>query len=118
MQQADTEHRQKIITEENKGKLDLQIVEDNTSSEKQNIEYLKKKIETEVIKTTGELKATANAIAKSNDIKGDALISQAKMNIEAREIEEISVLNQDEENLKAELKRSELVLYYLLFEHI
>lgn len=107
MQQAETEHKQNKITEENKGKLDLQVLEDNTSSERQIIEFLKKKVETEVVKTTGELKAKANAIAKSNEIIGESLVSQATMNIEAKEIEELSVLTQEKENLVAELKRKE-----------
>lgn len=107
MQQLDTEQRQKIITEENKGKLDLQIVEDNTLSEKQNIEYLIKKIETEVVKTTGELKAKANAVSKSNEIKGNAILIEAKLNIEAREIEEMWLLSQEEDKIKEEMKKKE-----------
>lgn len=107
MQQADTEHRQKIITEENKGKLQLQVLDDNTTSEKQNIEYLKKKIETEVVKTTGQLKAKANATARRFEIEGESLVTQSKMKVEALEIESMSELLQKELQIKEEMRRKE-----------
>ena len=110
MQQADTEHRQKIITEENKGKLQLQIIEDNTSSEKQNIEYLIKKIETEVVKNTGEMKAKANATARRFEIEGNSLVNQAKMKVEALEIEVMSELTQEEINIKEDIRKREEIL--------
>jgi major vault protein len=110
MQQADTEHRQKIITEENKGKLQLQVLDDNTSSEKQNIEYLKKKVETEVVRSTGEMKAKANASARRFEIEGESKVSQAKMKVEAQEIEILSDLVQKEINIREEMrKREELI---------
>ena len=67
-----------------------QIIEDNTKSEKQNIEFLKKKIETEVVKSTGELKAKAFATSKTYEIEGNALLLQSKMNVESKEIELIN----------------------------
>jgi major vault protein len=110
MQQADTEHRQRIITAENNGKLNLQKLEDDTHAERQNIEFLKKKIATEVVKTTGELKAKANATAKSNEIQGQSLVSQSELKVQALEIEVMSQLTQDEINIKEEVKRTEQMI--------
>lgn len=110
MQQAETEHRQRIITEENRGKLQLQIIEDNTKSEKQNIEFLKKKIETEVVKSTGELKAKAFATSKTYEIEGNALLLQSKMNVESKEIELMSQENQEEMNIKEDIRKREELL--------
>ena len=107
MQQADTEHRQKIITEENKGKLQLQVIIDNTNSEQQNIEYLKKKIEVEVVKNTGEMKAKANATAKRYEIEGESLVSQSLLKVEAAEIEVMSELQQEEINIKEDMRKRE-----------
>jgi hypothetical protein len=59
-----------MFDEESKGRLALQKIEDDTHKEKQNIEFLKRKIETKAVKTSGNLVAKAKATAKSNQIEG------------------------------------------------
>lgn len=107
MNKADAEHKQKIYAEDSKGKLQLQKLEDDTHAEKQNIEFLKKKVETEAVKTSGQRVATAKAVAKSNEIQGESIVEQAKLKVQAMEIEVMSNLNQEEEDIKENIKRLE-----------
>lgn len=107
MQKADAEHKQKIYAEDSRGKLQLQKLEDDTQAEKQNIEYLKKKVDTEAVKTSGMLVAKARATAKSNEIQGESIVEQAKLKVQALEIEVMSTLIENEENIKEEIKRKE-----------
>jgi len=107
MQKADAEQKQKIIAEESKGKLKLQKLEDDTHAERQNIQFLKKKVETEAVKISGELVAKAKAIAKSNEIEGESIVEQAKLKVQAFEIEVMSNLIDEEINIQEDVKRKE-----------
>jgi len=107
MQKADAEHRQTMVGEESKGRLSLQKIDDDTHAEKQNIEFLKRKIETEAVKSSGQLVAKAKAIAKSNQIEGESAIRQAQLKVQALEIEVMSNLQQEEENIKEEIRLKE-----------
>ena len=110
MQKADAEHKQKIYSGESKGKLQLQKLEDDTHAERQNIEFLRKKVETEAVKTTGQLTAKAKAVAKSNEISGESIVEEAKLKVEAMKIEILSGLLAEEEDLKEIIKRKEATL--------
>jgi len=110
VQKADATHKQKMFSEDSKGKLMLQEQEDDIHAENVNIEYLKKKIETDAVKTTGELKAKANAKAKGNIIEGNSLKEQATLRVQAQEIEDLSLLLEKEENIKNEIKREEQLI--------
>jgi major vault protein len=110
MQKADAEHKQKMITEDSKGKLQLQKLDDDTHAERQNIEFLKKKVETQAVKTSGQLKAKAYAFAKENEIKGQSMVDQSKLKVQALEIEVMSGLNEDETNIKEDIKRKEQII--------
>jgi len=107
MQKADAEHRQKITSEESKGKLQLLKIEDDTHAERQNIDFLRKKIETEAVKTSGIMVAKANATAKENEIQGESIMEQSKLKVQALEIEVISNLNEEETNIIERIKRKE-----------
>jgi major vault protein len=107
MHKADAEHKQKIYAEDSKGKLQLQKLEDDTHAEKQNIEFLKKKVETEAVKTSGQKVATAKAVAKSREIEGESIVEQARLKVEALDIEVFSGLAQEEEDIKEHIKREE-----------
>jgi len=107
MQKADAEHRQRMVGEESKGRLSLQKIDDDSHAEKQNIEFLKRKIETEAVKSSGQLVAKARAIAKSNQIEGESAIRQAQLKVQALEIEVMSNLQQEEENIKEEIRLKE-----------
>jgi len=110
MQQADASHKQKINAEESRGKLQSQKYEDDTNAETKNIEYLKKVVLTEAVKTTGQYVAQAQANAKTNEIKGKSLVDQSKLKVEALEIEVMSNLTQDEENIREKIKRNEQLI--------
>jgi len=107
MQKADAEHRQRMVGEESKGRLALQKIDDDTHAERQNIEFLKRKIETEAVKSSGQLVAKARAIAKSNQIEGESAIRQAQLKVQALEIEVMSNLQQEEENIKEDIRLRE-----------
>lgn len=107
MQKADAEHKQKIYAEESKGRLQLQKLDDDTHAERQNIEFLRKKVETEVVKTSGTLVATAKAQAKSNEIQGESIVEQSKLKVEAQQIEIMSYLIQQEEDIKENISRKD-----------
>jgi major vault protein len=107
MQKADAEHKQKMIAEDSKGKLQLQKLEDDTHAERQNIEFLKKKVETEAVKTSGNLKAKAYAYAKENEIKGKSMVDQSNLKVQALDIEVMSGLVEEEINIKEDIKRKE-----------
>ena len=110
MQQADAAHKQKINAEESRGKLKSQKYEDDTNAEIKNIEYLKKVVLTQAVKTTGQYVAQAQANAKSNEINGKSLLDQSKLRVEALEIEVMSNLIQDEENIIEKIKRHEQLI--------
>jgi major vault protein len=107
IQKATAEHRQNMVGEESKGRLALQKIEDDTHAEKQNIEFLKRKIETEAVKTSGNLVAKAKATAKSNQIEGESAIRQTQLKVESLEIEVLYNLQQEEENIKEEISLKE-----------
>ncbi len=107
MQKADAEHRQTMVGEESKGRLALQKIDDDTHAEKQNIGFLIRKIETEAVRSSGQLVAKAKAIAKSNQIEGESAIRQAQLKVQALEIEAMSNLQQEEENIKEEIRLKE-----------
>jgi len=107
MQKMDAEHKQKMFAEGSKGRLGLQKLEDDTHAERQNIEYLRKKVETEAVKSTGREVATAKATAKSNEIRGESTVEEAKLKVQALQIEVMSALIQEEEDLQEEIKRKE-----------
>ena len=107
MQKATAEHRQMMVGEESKGRLVIQKIEDDTHAEKQNIEFLKRKIETESVKTSGNLVAKAKATAKSNQIEGESAIRQTQLKVESLEIEVLYNLQQEEENIKEEIRLKE-----------
>ena len=107
MQKADAEHKQKINAEESKGRLQLQKLDDDTHAERQNIDFLVKKVETEAVKTSGTLKAKAIAISKENEIQGQSLVEQSNLKVQALEIEVMSTLNEEEINIVEEIKRKE-----------
>lgn len=110
LQKADAEFKQKYFAEDSKGNLHLSKIKDDTKAETENIEFLKKKIDTEVVKTTGQLVAKANAIAKSNEIQGESMVEQSRLKVEAMEIEIMSNLLQEYENIQEEIKRKEQVI--------
>lgn len=107
MQKATAEHRQNMVGEESKGRLIIQKIDDDTHAEKQNIEFLKIKIETESVKTSGTLVAKAKATAKSNQIEGESAIRQTQLKVESLEIEILYNLQQEEENIKEEIRLKE-----------
>lgn len=107
MQKATAEHKQTMIGEESKGRLIIQKIDDDTHAEKQNIEFLKRKIETEAVKTSGNLVATAKANAKSNQIEGESAIRQTQLEVESLEIEILYNLQREEENIKEEIRLRE-----------
>jgi major vault protein len=107
MQQADATHKQQINAEESRGKLQSQKYEDDTNAEIKNIDYLKKVVATEAVKSTGQYVAQAQANAKSNEIKGKSLVDQSKLKVEALEIEVLNNLTQEEENIREKVKRME-----------
>ena len=110
MQQADADQKQKINTEESRGKLQLQKLDDDTHAEIQNIELLKKKVATDAVKTSGDLTARAHAVAKGNEIEGNSLIQQATLKVQALEIEEMSSLIEQEENIREDIRRQEQLI--------
>jgi len=110
IQKADADQKQNINTEESYGKLRLQKLEDDTHAEKENIKLLRKKVEADAVKTSGELTARAHAIAKGNEIEGKSSIQQAKLKVQALEIEELSFLIEEEENIKEDIKRKEQLI--------
>jgi major vault protein len=110
LQKADAEFKQKYFAEESKGNLDISKIKDDTKAESENIEFLKKKVDTEVVKTSGQLVAKANAIAKSNEIQGESMVEQSRLKVEALEIEIMSNLNQEYENIQEEIKRNEQII--------
>ena len=107
LQKADAEFKQKYFAEESKGNLLLSKIKDDTKAESENIEFLKKKIDTEVVKSSGQLVAKANAISKSNEIQGESMVEQSKLKVQALEIEIMSNLNQEFENIQEDIKRKE-----------
>ena len=96
-----------MVGEESKGRLALQKIDDDTHAEKQNIGFLIRKIETEAVRSSGQLVAKAKAIAKSNQIEGESAIRQAQLKVQALEIEAMSNLQQEEENIKEEIRLKE-----------
>jgi major vault protein len=106
-QKADAEHRQNIYATDSQGKLELQKLEDDTHAEKQNIEFLKRRIETEAVETTGARVATARAIETSHKIQGESTVEQSKLKMQALEIEIFSKMAQDKENILEDIKRRE-----------
>jgi major vault protein len=110
MQKADAEHKQKIFAEGSKGKLQLQKLEDDTHAERQNIDFLRKKVETEAVKTTGQLVAKSKALAKSNEISGESIVEESKLKVEALQIEVMSGLSAEEEEVVEAIKRKEASL--------
>jgi len=110
LQKADAEFKQKYFAEESKGNLLLSKIKDDTKAESENIELLKKKIDTEVVKSSGQLVAKANAISKSNEIQGESMVEQSRLKVEALEIEIMSNLNQEFENIQEDIKRKEQII--------
>jgi len=100
MQQADAEQKQKIISEESRGKLKGIELDNDTAAEVKNIDYLKKVVQTEAVKTTGTKVAQAQANAKTNEIKGKSLVEKSKLQVEALEIEVMNTLTQEEDDIR------------------
>jgi major vault protein len=109
-QKDESDHKQLINTEESQGKLKLQKLEDDTHAERENTKLLIKKVATEAVKTSGDLTARAHAIAKGNEIQGNSLIDQAKLKVQALDIEVLSSLIEEEENIKEDIKKKEQIV--------
>jgi len=109
-QKDESDHKTFISAEESQGKLKLQKLDDDTHAERENTKLLIKKVATEAVKTSGDLTARAHAIAKGNEIQGNSLIDQAKLKVQALEIEVISSLIEEEENIKQEINKKEEII--------
>jgi major vault protein len=109
-QKEESDHKHLINKEESEGRLRIQKLEDDTHAERENIKLLHKKVATEAVKTSGNLAARAHAIAKGNEIQGNTLVDQSKLRVQARELEEMSILLEEEENVKAEILKKEQIV--------
>ena len=109
-QKDESDHKTLIVTEESQGKLKLQKLDDDTQAEKENTKLLIKKVATEAVKTSGDLTARAHAIAKGNEIQGNSLIEQAKLKVQALDIEVLSSLVEEEETIRENIKKKEQIV--------
>ncbi len=109
-QKDESDHKALITKEESQGKLKLQKIDDDTHAESENINLLRKKVATETVKMSGDLTARAHAIAKGNEIQGNSLVEQAKLKVQALEIEILSNLVEEEENIKADIQKQEQII--------